>query len=143
MRTTIIVFFVTALVIGGVVSYWASSNPDGLDRSIEDHGLQPAGGAAEPAQQQAALAEAKAENQAKSQSEDKAEGQAEGETGSASPLADYKVLGISNEFLSNGLAGIAGALLVLAVLLMAGWALTRGRRAATSVPGGDSAGSTH
>ena len=51
-------------------------------------------------------------------------------TAPAGPLAEYKVPGVANEFLSNGLAGIVGALLVLGVVAGTGYLLTRGRRRA-------------
>lgn len=41
------------------------------------------------------------------------------------PLADYGVAGVDNAFLSNGLAGLAG----LVVVLLAMWVLTRALRA--------------
>jgi len=97
-KVLLVVFLVAAMGIAGVVSYWASTRPDGLDRSIELHGLQPAAATAP-----------------------------EGSP-PASPLADYKLSGVDSPFLSNGLAGLIGALLVLAVLLALGYLLTRKHR---------------
>jgi len=102
-KAVILTFLAASAVISGAVSYLASDHPDGLDRSIEDHGLQPAGDASESRGEESAR---------------------------ASPLADYRVAGIANDFLSNALAGIIGTLLVLAAVGVLGRLLVRGRRAA-------------
>ena len=114
-RTAMWTLFAASIAIAGVVSYWASPHPDGLERTMEDHGLLPAEG----------------------------EGHAATEPGEAAPpaggpLADYQVAGVGNPFLSNALAGILGSLLVLGVVVLAGYALTRLRRtaAAHASPGG-------
>jgi hypothetical protein len=86
------VALVAALVVAGVVSYWACTAPDGLEKTSGAAGIMP------PEDDSPAL---------------------------PAPLKDYKVAGISNEFLSNGLAGIAGALLVLAIVFGAGRLLAR------------------
>ena len=38
-RTFLVVGVLVALLLAGVVSYYASSNPDGLDRVAQDHGM--------------------------------------------------------------------------------------------------------
>jgi hypothetical protein len=69
-----------ALVLAGVVSFYASGSPDGLERVAEDKGFL-----------------------------DRAEEHAAAD----SPLADYQAKGVENERLSGGVAGVAGALVVL------------------------------
>ena len=79
-RTFVVSGLVAALLVAGVVSYWASSHPDGLQYVAEKAGFATA------------------------------------ETGSPaekSPLSGYKVKGVENDALSGGLAGVAGALVVL------------------------------
>ena len=85
-------FGVVALVIAGLVSYFADSDPDGLD-SVTLHGCQEAG-------------ESLRGNCIAQQARD------HGMAGS--PLADYAVGG------NSGLTGVAGVLGVLIVLLLAG-----------------------
>ncbi|MFX0594346.1 PDGLE domain-containing protein [Melissospora conviva] len=84
-----------ALLLAGVVSNFASSHPDGLDSSLRDGCVFDAeenviGGSC-PAQ-----------------------AAREHELGD-SPLADYGIRGIGNDFLSTGLSGVAGVLLTFAV----------------------------
>lgn len=38
-RTVLVVGVLVALLLAGVVSFYASSNPDGLERVAQDHGL--------------------------------------------------------------------------------------------------------
>ncbi|MCX2930572.1 PDGLE domain-containing protein [Mycobacterium sp. CVI_P3] len=101
-------FGVSILLIAGVVSYFASSNPDGLDSATRQgcHVIDTANGEqlsgnciAQHATQHAM---------------------------SASPLADYTVLGHPA---SGGLAGIIGAAIVLAIAGGAFWLISRTRRA--------------
>jgi cobalt/nickel transport protein len=84
-----------ALLLAGVVSSFASSSPDGLDFaaregctfSVDD---EITGGACVLQQ--------------------------EGEHPLAgSPLADYAIRGVGNEFLATGLSGVAGVLITFAV----------------------------
>ena len=96
-RAALVTLLAAALVVAGVVSYWASKSPDGLDRAIAEHGLQPASAPAGPPTAAPA----------------------------ASPLADYQVASVENRFLSNGLAGLLGALAVLGLMLLVGRLLTR------------------
>lgn len=100
--------FVTAIVlIAGVVSYFASSSPDGLDSAtlqgcqvVETHyGEQLTG---------SCIAQHAAEHPM-----------------SVSPLADYTVFGHAG---SVGAAGIIGAVVVLALAGGAFWLLARSRR---------------
>jgi cobalt/nickel transport protein len=74
-----------SLVIAGLVSYYASSDPDGLEKVAEDKGFL------ETARDSA---------------------------NSGTPLADYGVVGVTNERLSVGLSGVIG---VFVTLLVAGF----------------------
>jgi len=115
-KTVIVVFSVAALAIAAVVSFWASSHPDGLEWAIEKHQVGPTGH--DEAQETAESATAE---------EDAGEGL-------PSPLADYGVAGVSNEFASNALAGIIGSCLVLGVMLLVGYAVARRGRAGSPRP---------
>ncbi|WP_235965973.1 PDGLE domain-containing protein [Micromonospora rubida] len=94
-----------ALLLAGVVSNYASAHPDGLDSSLlkgctvnaED---EITGGSC-PAQQ--------------AQDHELAD----------SPLADYGIRGVDNEFLSTGLSGVLGVLLTFAVGGGVFWLLRR------------------
>jgi cobalt/nickel transport protein len=82
---------VAALVLAGVVSNFASGNPDGLDSVARegctfDEAGNITGGTCIAQREQA------------NQSDD-------------SPFADYGIRGVDNEFLSTGLAGVVGVLL--------------------------------
>ena len=81
-RTFLVVGVLVALLLAGVVSFYASSAPDGLDRVAGDHGL----------------AETEREHPA-----------------GYSPLADYRARGVENDRLSTAVAGVSGALVVLAI----------------------------
>lgn len=74
------VALVVALLVAGVASYFASSEPDGLEYVAEQVGFA-----------------------------DRAEDSAAAD----SPLSDYQLKGVENDALSGGLAGVAGALIVL------------------------------
>ncbi|TDC58053.1 cobalamin biosynthesis protein CbiM [Micromonospora sp. KC207] len=94
-----------ALLLAGVVSNYASSHPDGLDSSLlrgctVDAEGEITGGSC-PAQQERdhELAD--------------------------SPLADYGVRGLDNDFLSTGLSGVLGVLLTFAVGGGVFWLLRR------------------
>ena len=87
---------VVVLVLAGLVSYYAASSPDGLNRVAQDKGF------------------------ASTEKDHPA---------SDHPLASYSTKGVGNDRLSTGLAGVAGAVVVLA--LAGGLALVvRRRRAA-------------
>ncbi|WP_328354156.1 PDGLE domain-containing protein [Mycobacterium sp. NBC_00419] len=100
-------FLAAIVVIAGVVSYFASSSPDGLDSATlqgcqvvdAPHGEQLTGNC---------IAQHATEHPM-----------------SVSPLADYTVFGHSG---SVGLAGIIGAFAVLALAGGAFWLLARSRR---------------
>ncbi|WNM40775.1 PDGLE domain-containing protein [Micromonospora halotolerans] len=84
-----------ALLLAGVVSNYASAHPDGLDSSLlkgctVDADGEITGGSC-PAQQ------------------------AKDHELADSPLADYGVRGVGNDFLSTGLSGVLGVLLTFAV----------------------------
>ncbi|NDK92348.1 hypothetical protein GYA93_22710 [Gordonia desulfuricans] len=94
MRTFLVAFGVVALLVAGIVSYLASSSPDGLDsatlqgcQTVETNGTEHLVG-----------------NCIAQHATDHAM--------ASSPLADYSVHGIG---LSTGLAGIIGVLVVLAI----------------------------
>ncbi|WP_328424177.1 PDGLE domain-containing protein [Micromonospora sp. NBC_00389] len=102
-----------ALLLAGVVSNYASSHPDGLDSSLlkgctVDADDNIVGGSC-PAQQTR-----------------------DHELGD-SPLADYGVRGVGNDFLSTGLSGVLGVLLTFAIGAGGFWLLRR--RGTTSTPG--------
>lgn len=104
-RNTLLVGIAVIVLVGGVVSYFASSNPDGLEKVQEDIGAdQPphAGMAAPP-----------------------------------SPFTEYGLAQLGEGFWSNAVAGVAGSLLVLGILLGAGHLLRR--RPKTSGQGGPAA----
>lgn len=82
---------VITLLLAGVVSFYASASPDGLEWVAEQHGFVDA------ALQSAATL--------------------------YSPLADYQLVGIANERLSGGLAGVIGTVIVLAVGMGLMWLL--------------------
>ncbi|WFE34052.1 PDGLE domain-containing protein [Micromonospora sp. WMMD975] len=109
-----------ALVLAGVVSNYASSHPDGLDSSLlkgctVNADDEITGGSC-PAQQ------------------------ARDHELADSPLADYGVRGIGNDFLSTGLSGVLGVLLTFALGGGLFW-LAR-RRAPASTTGTGPAGAT-
>jgi hypothetical protein len=93
-RVVLATVLLAALLLAGVVSFYASSHPDGLERVATDHGF------ADSADQHAAA---------------------------AGPLADYQVTGLEDPRLSGGLAGVAGAFVVL--VLAGGLAFVVRRRA--------------
>jgi cobalt/nickel transport protein len=93
-----------ALLLAGVVSNFASSDPDGLDSSLLKGCTVDADGTITggtcPAQREE-----------------------EHEVGG--PLADYGVSGVDNEFLSTALSGVLGVLLTFAVAGGAFWLVRR------------------
>ncbi|GAA2700983.1 PDGLE domain-containing protein [Micromonospora olivasterospora] len=112
-----------ALLLAGVVSNYASAHPDGLDSSLlkgctVDAEGEITGGSC-PAQRER-----------------------HHELGD-SPLADYGVRGLDNDFLSTGLSGVLGVLLTFGVGAGAFWLLRRRGSAGPDGPGegtGDRAG---
>jgi hypothetical protein len=105
-RTLVALGVLVALVLSGVVSFYASSNPDGLERVAQDHGF------ADTAHRHAT---------------------------SEGPLADYRTKGVADDRLSGGLAGVAGALVVL--VLAGGLVLLVRRRPSSDSGNGPSSGS--
>lgn len=81
-RVLVIVGVLVALVLAGVVSFYASSSPDGLNRVAEDQGIS------------------------RTQRQHKAAG---------GPLAGYRAKGVADDRLATGVAGVTGALVVLAL----------------------------
>lgn len=79
-RTFVLIGLAVALLIAGVISYFASASPDGLEYTAEEQGFVDSARDSETA---------------------------------GSPLADYGVAGVDNEWLSVGLSGIIGVLVVL------------------------------
>lgn len=97
-RATLLVGLGIALAIGGIVSYFASPAPDGLEKTQERLG------AAEPKHGEVAAP--------------------------PSAFREYALKGVASGFLANAAAGIAGSLVVLAIVLGVGYALRRRRAAA-------------
>ncbi|MEJ3747238.1 PDGLE domain-containing protein [Actinomycetes bacterium KLBMP 9797] len=84
-----------ALLLAGVVSNFASGSPDGLDSASTK-------GCTLDADGNITGGTCMAQNAKDSETAD-------------SPLADYGLSGIDNEFLATGVAGVAGVLLTFAV----------------------------
>jgi len=95
-RHTLIAGALVALLVAGVVSYFASRNPDGLEATQVRLGIaaSPDGGVAPP----------------------------------PSPFKDYGLRWLPAGFASNAVAGLAGTVLVLAILLGLGALLKRSRQ---------------
>lgn len=100
-------FGFSVLLIAGVVSYFASSSPDGLD-SATLRGCEVVQGASGEHLTGSCIAQ-----------------HATPHTMSASPLADYTLFGHSG---SVGVAGVIGAVVVLGLAVGAFWLLARSRR---------------
>jgi hypothetical protein len=81
-RVLLVTGLLVALLLAGVVSFYASGSPDGLERVAEDEGFL-----------------------------DRAEEHAAAD----GPLADYQAKGVENDRLAGGVAGVAGAFVVLLV----------------------------
>ncbi|AXH90933.1 PDGLE domain-containing protein [Micromonospora aurantiaca] len=111
-----------ALLLAGVVSNYASSHPDGLDSSLlkgctVNADDEITGGSC-PAQQ------------------------AKDHELADSPLADYGVRGIGNDFLSTGLSGVLGVLLTFALGGGLFWLARRRGPATPAAPAGPAAPDT-
>ncbi|GAC50847.1 PDGLE domain-containing protein [Gordonia aichiensis] len=122
-RTFLIGFGVIALLIAGVVSYIASSSPDGLD-SATQQGCQTVTVNGTEELTGSCIAQ-----------------HATDHAMSSSPLAEYAVKGAQY---TNGIAGIIGVIVTLALAVGAFWLIARGRRGPDndaavpdSVPAGD------
>jgi cobalt/nickel transport protein len=94
-----------ALLLAGVVSNFASSSPDGLDATARD-------GCTFNADDEITGGTCMLQQEKDHQLAD-------------SPLADYGIKGIDNPYLSTGLAGVAGVLIVFGVGAGAFWLLRR------------------
>jgi cobalt/nickel transport system permease protein/cobalt/nickel transport protein len=81
-RSLLAVGVLLSLVLAGVVSYYASSQPDGLQKVAGEQGFLDS---------------------------------ARDHASSGSPFADYTTVGVDDARLSGGIAGVVGALLVLAI----------------------------
>jgi hypothetical protein len=94
-RRTIIVGTAIAVLVAGVISYFASANPDGLEKAQEELGVSgPVHAVVE-----------------------------------VPPVAfqEYNLKWIGEGFWSNAVAGVAGAAIVLIILLVVGRLLARGK----------------
>ena len=94
-RRTFIVGLAIAVLIAGVVSYFASPNPDGLEKGQEELGVA---GPVHPAVEVPPVA-----------------------------FQEYNLKWIGEGFWSNAIAGVAGTAIVLAILLVVGRLLARGK----------------
>jgi cobalt/nickel transport protein len=99
-------FAIATLLIAGVVSYFASSSPDGLD-SATLHGCEVTETAVGEELSGTCIAQ-----------------DATDHTLAASPLADYAIAGGEN---TGGLAGIVGVAVTLAIAGGAFWLISRSR----------------
>ncbi len=86
-----------AFLLAAVVSHYASSKPDGLEKVAADKGIA-------ASEKEHAMA--------------------------SSPLADYAAKGVDNEWLSGGLAGIAGVTVTFALGGALVWVVRRRTAAA-------------
>jgi cobalt/nickel transport protein len=84
-----------ALLLAGVASSFASGSPDGLDYAAREGCTFNADGEITGG---TCMAQQEGEHQA-----------------ADSPLADYGIRGIDNEFLSTGLSGVLGVLITFAI----------------------------
>jgi cobalt/nickel transport protein len=104
-----------ALILAGVVSNFASTSPDGLDSTTLQGCTTDAEGNITGGECIAQRAE-------------------EGD----GPLADYGIKGLDNEFLSTGLAGVAGVLVTFAIGAGFFWLVKR--RGPENAEGGNDVG---
>ncbi|GAA4945937.1 PDGLE domain-containing protein [Actinoplanes utahensis] len=94
-KTFLITGLLVTLLLAGVVSNFASGSPDGLDHAARE-------GCTFNADDEITGGTCMAQQEQDHQL-------------AGSPLADYGVKGIDNEFLSTGLSGVAGVLLTFAI----------------------------
>ncbi|MDR7278972.1 PDGLE domain-containing protein [Catenuloplanes atrovinosus] len=109
MRKFILAGLLAALLLAGVVSNVASSAPDGLDSASTKGCTLNADGEITGG---TCMAQGAEEHEL-----------------ADSPLADYGIRGIDNAYLSTGLSGVAGVLLVFAVSGGVFWLMRRKTRA--------------
>jgi cobalt/nickel transport protein len=94
-RVFLIAGLLVALLLAGVVSNFASGSPDGLDHAARE-------GCTFNADDEITGGTCMAQQEQDHQL-------------AGSPLADYGIRGIDNEFLSTGLSGVIGVLLTFAI----------------------------
>ena len=102
-RRTLIVGIAIAVLIAGVVSYFASANPDGLEKGQEELGVE---GPVHPAVEVPPVA-----------------------------FQEYNLKWIGEGFWSNAIAGVVGTAVVMAILLVVGRLLARGKAKAPGAAG--------
>ena len=100
---TFVVGAVIAVLVAGVISYFASANPDGLEKAQEELGV--AGPAHSPVEVPAVA------------------------------FQEYNLKWIGEGFWSNAVAGVVGAMAVLAILLGVGRLLVRSKAKAPGAAG--------
>jgi cobalt/nickel transport protein len=98
---------IASLVLAGVVSNFASGSPDGLDTVVRD-------GCTFDENGNITGGSCIAQREQSNQTDD-------------SPLADYGIRGIDNEFLSTGLSGVVGVLLTFALAGALFWLARRNK----------------
>ena len=94
-RLFVVTGLLVAFLLAGVVSSFASSSPDGLDKTALDGCTVDAAGEITGG---TCMAQQEQEHQL-----------------GGSPLADYGIRGIDNEYLATGLSGVLGVALTFAV----------------------------
>ncbi|MEU4163989.1 PDGLE domain-containing protein [Actinoplanes sp. NPDC026670] len=105
MKKFLIAGLFVALLLAGVVSSFASGSPDGLDYAARE-------GCTFNADDEITGGTCMAQQEGDHQLAD-------------SPLADYGIKGIDNEYLSTALAGVSGVLLTFAIGGGLFWVLRR------------------
>ncbi|MEV0902825.1 PDGLE domain-containing protein [Actinoplanes sp. NPDC049802] len=100
-----------ALLLAGVVSNFASGSPDGLDHAARE-------GCTFNADDEITGGTCMAQQEA-------------GHQLGGSPLADYAIAGVDNEFLATGLSGVAGVLVTFAIGGGLFWLLRRREKASS------------
>jgi cobalt/nickel transport protein len=111
-RMFLVAGLLVAFLLAGVVSSFASGSPDGLDRTARDGCTVDAAGEITGG---TCMAQKEQEHQL-----------------GGSPLADYAVRGIDNEYLATGLSGVLGVALTFAVGGGVFWLVRRRRPASPS-----------
>ncbi|MBW6434590.1 PDGLE domain-containing protein [Actinoplanes hulinensis] len=110
-KAFLIAGLLVALLLAGVVSNFASGSPDGLDHAARE-------GCTFNADDEITGGACMAQREGEHQLGD-------------SPLADYAIAGIDNEFLATGLSGVAGVLITFAIGGGLFWLLRRRDRASS------------
>ncbi|MBO3738013.1 PDGLE domain-containing protein [Actinoplanes flavus] len=110
-KAFLIAGLLVALLLAGVVSSFASGSPDGLDYAARE-------GCTFNADDEITGGTCMAQREGEHQLGD-------------SPLADYAVAGVDNEFLATGLSGVAGVLITFAIGGGLFWLLRRREKASS------------